>query len=119
MYLSCVRAENFRIFGPGSEEDGGKGGRLNLELDRGINVLVGENDSGKSAIIDAIRICLLTTAADYYRITRDDFHVGPAGRATALTIACAFTDLTMEEQATFLELVTTDHEGHSGRCVGG
>ncbi|WP_189637447.1 ATP-dependent nuclease [Rhodococcus rhodochrous] len=111
MYLSCVRAENFRIFGSAPGEADAQDNRLNLELGRGTNVLVGENDSGKSAIIDAIRICLLTTAADFYRITRDDFHVGPTGRATAFTITCGFADLTVEEQATFLEHVTTDRDG--------
>lgn len=111
LYLSCVRAENFRVFGSGPGEDGGSDRRLSLELGPGTNVLVGENDSGKSAIVDAIRICLLTTAADFYRITRDDFHVGPEGRATALTITCGFTDLTMDEQATFLEMVTTAPAG--------
>lgn len=112
-----MRAENFRVFGSGPADDGDKDSRLNLELDRGINVLVGENDSGKSAIVDAIRICLLTTAADFYRISRDDFHVGSDGRATALTITCGFTDLTTEEQATFLELVTTDREGTASLFV--
>ncbi|WP_328660204.1 ATP-dependent nuclease [Nocardia salmonicida] len=106
-----MRAENFRIFGSGPGERGGEDGRLELELDQGTNVLVGENDSGKSAIIDAVRICLLTTAADYYRVSRDDFHVDPEGRATAFTITCGFAELTMEEQATFLELVTTDSDG--------
>ncbi|WP_189094376.1 ATP-dependent nuclease [Nocardia jinanensis] len=106
-----MRAENFRIFGSAPGEHSDEDGRLELELDRGTNVLVGENDSGKSAIIDAIRICLLTTAADYSRVTRDDFHVGPAGRATSFTITCGFTELTVEEQATFLELVTTDRGG--------
>ncbi|ANS31765.1 SMC (structural maintenance of chromosomes) family protein (plasmid) [Rhodococcus opacus] len=112
-----MRVENFRVFGSGPADDGDKDSRLDLELDRGINVLVGENDSGKSAIVDAIRICLLTTAADFYRISRDDFHVGPDGRATALTITCGFTDLTTEEQATFLELVTTDREGTASLFV--
>ncbi|MFC7428817.1 ATP-dependent nuclease [Nocardia tengchongensis] len=112
-----MRAENFRIFGTGPGEHGVEDSRLNLELDRGTNVLVGENDSGKSAIIDAIRICLLTTAADYYRVTRDDFHVGPKGRAKAFTITCGFTDLTVEEQATFLEFVTTDRKGTASLFV--
>ncbi|NKV29904.1 AAA family ATPase [Rhodococcus hoagii] len=107
-----MRAENFRVFGSGPGEHSGDDRRLSLELGPGTNVLVGENDSGKSAIVDAIRICL-TTAADFYRITRDDFHVGPEGRATAFTITCGFTDLTMEEQATFLEMVTTAPAGEA------
>lgn len=66
----------------------------------------------QSDIIDAIRLCLLTTAADYYRITRDDFHVGPGGRAEAFKITCGFKDLTTEEQGVFLELLTTDDDGN-------
>ncbi|WP_286247839.1 hypothetical protein [Streptomyces graminofaciens] len=59
-------------------------------------------DSGKTAIIDAIRLCLLATAADFYRITRDDFHVGPDGRAGTFKITCGFKGLTTEEQTVFL-----------------
>ena len=46
MYLQELRISNFRCF---SEPQ-------TIEFSKGINVLVGENDSGKSAIIDAIRI---------------------------------------------------------------
>lgn len=31
---------------------------LNLTLNKGLNIFIGENNSGKSAIIDALRICL-------------------------------------------------------------
>ena len=111
MYLVSVRAENFRIFGSGPKSDGDADRRLHLEFGPATNVLVGENDSGKSAIVDAIRLCLLTTATDFYRITQDDFHVDAKLRAEELTITCGFADLTREEQATFLELLTTDPAG--------
>ncbi|WP_156178595.1 hypothetical protein [Saccharothrix sp. ST-888] len=42
----------------------------------GLSVLVGENDSEKSAVIDAIRLCL-TSSADYFRVTADDIPCGP------------------------------------------
>ncbi|MBK3562707.1 AAA family ATPase [Streptomyces sp. MBT62] len=93
------------------QKDGDKDASLRLDLGPATNVLVGENDSGKTAIIDAIRLCLLTTAADFYRITRDDFHVGSDGRASTFTITCGFKNLTTEEQAVFLELLTTDDDG--------
>ncbi|WP_329245151.1 AAA family ATPase [Streptomyces sp. NBC_01478] len=80
--------KNFRTFGAASQKDGDKDASLRLDLGPATNVLVGENDSGKSAIVDAIRLCLLTTAADFYRIARDDFHVGPDGRAGTFTITC-------------------------------
>ena len=50
MYLQYIELQNFRGFGEMSRVYFGKG----------LNVLVGENDSGKSAIIDAIRIILGT-----------------------------------------------------------
>ncbi|MFI6438015.1 ATP-dependent nuclease [Streptomyces sp. NPDC050759] len=112
VYLACLYAENFRIFGAAPQKEGDKDASLSLDFGPATNVLVGENDSGKTAIIDAIRLCLLTTAADFYRITRDDFNVGPGGRAGTFKITCGFKDLTTEEQAVFLELLTTDEEGN-------
>ncbi|MFE0834164.1 AAA family ATPase [Streptomyces sp. NPDC058828] len=73
LYLACLYAENFRIFGATPQKNGDEDASLSLDFGPATNVLVGENDSGKTAIIDAIRLSLLTTAADFYRITRDDF----------------------------------------------
>ena len=50
MYLSEILIENFRIFGTEQE-----GKHLALSLRPGLNVLAGENDSGKSTVVDAIR----------------------------------------------------------------
>ncbi|MDI6767380.1 MAG: AAA family ATPase [Bacteroidota bacterium] len=47
MYLKKISIQNFRAIKS-----------LNLEFNKGVNVLIGENDTGKSAIIDALRICL-------------------------------------------------------------
>ncbi|MFD4941310.1 ATP-dependent endonuclease [Streptomyces sp. NPDC058409] len=113
MYLARLRAENFRIFGAATSESGGPDALLDISFSRGINVLVGENDSGKTAIIDAIRLCLQTAAADFYRISRDDFHAGDSGRADTFSITCQFNDLSLEEQAAFLELLTSDGQGNA------
>ncbi|MFI1685559.1 AAA family ATPase [Streptomyces sp. NPDC020794] len=59
--LACLHAENFRIFGSTPRNDGDADASLCLEFGPAKNVLVGEN-SGKTAIIDAIRLCLLTAA---------------------------------------------------------
>ena len=61
----------------GTEEDNK---HLHLHLQPGLNVLVGENDSGKSAIIDAIQYALWTTSYEYQRLTADDFHVSGSER---------------------------------------
>jgi putative ATP-dependent endonuclease of OLD family len=107
MYLSEVYAENFRIFGKSAQNDGDPDLALRLALFKGVNALIGENDSGKTAVIDAIRYCLWTTTSqEYHRFSRDDFHCDGVGRATELTIRCKFEELSKEDQGTFLELLT-------------
>ncbi len=101
MYLAHVRAENFRIFG-----DAKSGKALCLALRPGLNVLVGENDSGKTAIVDALRFLLWTTANDYQRLSEDDFHVEAGVRVSELTIAARFEGLSTEETAALLEWLT-------------
>jgi len=57
MHISEVAIENFRTFGSKAE-----GRSLDLRLRPGMNVLAGENDSGKSTLVDAIRYVLWTTS---------------------------------------------------------
>lgn len=52
MYLSSIQIKNFRCFDDQVHT---------IEFNPGLTVLVGENDSGKSAILDAIKIVLGTT----------------------------------------------------------
>lgn len=106
MFLSRLFIENFRTFG--SEADGR---HLQMDLRPGLNLLAGENDSGKTAVIDAIRHVLWTTSLDYHRLTEDDFHVAQHGRATALRISCSFTGLSQESAARFLEWLSVDERG--------
>ena len=96
MFLSEVHTNGFRCFAPGSP--------LTLKLHRGLNILVGPNDAGKTAIIDAPRYVLWTRGDDYVRLEPGDFHVTAAGdRCTELLIRCTFDGLTANEQARFLE----------------
>lgn len=106
MHLSEIFAENFRVFGSEANNQA-----LRLPLRPGINVLVGENDGGKSAIIDAIRFCLWTTSQEYHRFTVDDFHCGDTKRTSSLRIRCRFDGLSTEDQATFMEWLTTTEAG--------
>ena len=64
MYLSQVRIWNFRKYGECEEDREG----LNVNLKKGLNLIVGENDSGKTAIIDAIKIVLGTQSFDNIRL---------------------------------------------------
>ncbi|MFG2914768.1 AAA family ATPase [Kitasatospora sp. NPDC048298] len=79
---------------------------LDLALQPGLTVLVGENDSGKSAVVDAIRLCL-TSSADFTRITADDLHYGAASRADYLQISCTFEGLENQELGSFGEFLTS------------
>lgn len=96
MHLAEIRIENFRLFGAGETA-------LSLPLRSGLNVLVGENDSGKTAIVDAIRFALGTTSQDYQRVTDEDFHVHGGRRASDFSVRCRFTDIDMQSGGALLE----------------
>src|SRR5579862_7700835 len=104
MYLAEILAENFRVFGSGDSA-------LRLALQPGLNALVGENDGGKTAVMDAIRYCLWTTSQDYHRFTADDFHCDTVSRKNTLRLRCKFDGLSIDDQATFMEWLTTPQNG--------
>ncbi|MGX1640569.1 ATP-dependent nuclease [Sphingobacterium sp. NPDC055431] len=99
MYLSALHITNFR-----------KIENLDLTFNRGINLLVGENDAGKSSIIDAIRLITGIHGNDYLRVSHDDFHHNGLSRSTHLQIACEFRNLSSEESACFLEWLSIEGE---------
>ena len=92
MYLGKIYIHNFRQFKS-----------LELEFQRGLNLLVGENDSGKSSIIDAIKFVTGTQSNDWIRLEKDDFYTDGTTRATELKIICIFQELSPDEAASFLE----------------
>jgi len=82
---------------------------LTLRLRRGLNILVGPNDAGKTAVIDAPRFLLWTRGDDYLRLEPSDFHIKPNGeRVTELLIRCTFDGLSPDEEARFLEWCTNE-----------
>ena len=96
MYISEIYASGFRCFDPATP--------LQLKLSSGLNILVGPNDAGKSAIIDAARYVLWTRGDDYIRPDEHDFHVGADGtRGCDFIVRCTFDDLSADEEARFLE----------------
>ena len=96
MYVSEIFASGFRCF-PSAEP-------LQLKLSPGLNILVGPNDSGKSAVIDAARYVLWTRGDDFIRPDEQDFHVDGEGvRECDFIVRCTFDDLTPEEESRFLE----------------
>jgi putative ATP-dependent endonuclease of the OLD family len=109
MILSCLKLWNFRRFGSDAAFDLKKP-HLVVWFRKGLNVLIGENDSGKSAIIDAIRLTLGTHSSEWTRIADDDFY----GKSTRLRIELVFTDLTDEEAKHLIEWLSI--EGKAPNC---
>lgn len=101
MFLAEIRIENFRIFGEGKSA-------LVLELKPGLTALVGENDTGKTAVMDAIRFALGTRDQEYMRVEESDFHQPRDGspRKSEIRIRCKFSELTPSDVAAFLEYLT-------------
>lgn len=99
MYLGKIHIENFRSFK-----------LLDLEFQSGLNLLVGENDSGKSSIIDAIKFVTGTHSNDWMKLGIDDFYTDGTTRATELKIICTFYDLKEDEAAAFLEWLSISDE---------
>ena len=71
MYISKLAIKNFRVFG----EEG-----ITLQFNKGVNAIIGENNSGKSAVIDAIRIAYSTVTykKDIF-FSKADFHMDVNG----------------------------------------
>jgi len=108
MYLNKLRLWNFRKYGSKENESA-----LEVEFQKGVNLLVGENDSGKSTIIDAIKIVLLTQSHEYIKITEDDFHINTENlRVDELKIECEFEDFSENEAKNFLEWLEFYKEDH-------
>lgn len=98
MYLSNIKLWNFRKFGNNLPFDLEKP-NLNLNFTKGLNVLIGENDSGKSAIIDAIKLALKTHSYEYLKIDWDDFFTD----SKRLRIELIFENLLDNEAKNFTE----------------
>lgn len=101
MYLRNIKLWNFRKFGK-EQEFNYKSPDLDLTLSRGLNVIIGENDSGKTAIVDAIKFVLKTHSYENLRITEDDFYK----ETNRLRIELLFSDLADEEAKHFLEWIS-------------
>ncbi|NOR45342.1 MAG: AAA family ATPase, partial [Candidatus Delongbacteria bacterium] len=103
MYLDSLRIINFRKF-----KD------LEVKFNKGLNLIVGENDSGKTAIIDAVKYVLQTQSYEYIRPSYEDFHLEESKkeeeRSTKFRIECIFSDFEDYEAKSFLEWLGIDDD---------
>ncbi|MBL4898652.1 MAG: AAA family ATPase [Colwellia sp.] len=103
MYISTILINNFRIF---------KG--FEIQLNAGLNVVVGENNSGKTALIDAIRLTLDTNSSEWTKIYDFDFHENEE----QFHIQIKFDDISPKQASVFVEHLTHEKtEGNGRRSV--
>ena len=99
MWLHELQIRNFR-----------KIDALTVKFPRGLTVLVGENNSGKTTIIDALRLMLFPSRDfDSLRITEDDFRAGTDH--APIEISCRFTGLEDEDEVHFQECLVDIADG--------
>ena len=94
MYLGELHLNNFRKYE-----------NLTVKFKEGLNVLIGENDSGKTGVIDAIRYLLNTKSFESIRYSPTDFFQNSetATRAESFSIVGIFNGFDDSEAASFLE----------------
>lgn len=102
MYLKTFSLRNFRSI----EE-------LTLSFRKGVNIIIGENNAGKTAIIDALRICLSygSLSREIYIKKDEDFYID-SSNSTKICNEIRF-DLVFEiesptERAIFTDFITQD-----------
>lgn len=103
VFLSQVRVRNFRNF-----KD------TTASFTRGLNVIVGENNIGKTNLLDAIRAALgyASATGEVLRITAEDRHRDTNGSYSVdpIRIDLTFDGLTQDQQARFMEILEFNPE---------
>lgn len=99
MWLRELQISNFR-----------KIDALTVQFPRGLTVLVGENNSGKTTVIDALRLMLFSSRdLDSLRLTEDDFRTGT--EHAPIEISCRFTGLEDDDEVHFQECLVDIGDG--------
>lgn len=109
MIVSELKIYNFRKFHAENGEPG-----LLISFHKGLNALIGENDSGKSAVIDALKLVLLTQSNDYVRPSEEDFYFDSNNEyVNEFKIECVLSEFESNEAKNFIEYLefTRDDEG--------
>ncbi|WP_368639723.1 ATP-dependent endonuclease [Castellaniella ginsengisoli] len=101
MYLAQLDISNFR-----------KLKKSELHFQKGLNVLVGANNAGKTAVIDALRALLAGYDESYPRLDADDLHRPKGGDPEGnILFHYVFRDLNVDDEADFLAALKPDAYG--------
>lgn len=106
MIVSELKLYNFRRF---KSVDGAPG--LHITFHKGLNALIGENDSGKTAVIDALKLVLLTESNEFIRPSDEDFYSDEQGAVSEFKIDCTLSDFTPNEAKNFIEYLNFEKDG--------
>lgn len=102
MYLSELRTQGFRCFD----------NEFKIQLTAGLNVIVGENGAGKTAIISAIRQLFHDSESGRYSICSDDFFCPfsiDGKPAESFSIQAEFDGLDINNKVTLLPWIGTSN----------
>lgn len=102
MYLSELRTQGFRCFD----------NEFKIQLTAGLNVIVGENGAGKTAIISAIRQLFHDSESGRYSISSDDFFCPfsiDGKPAESFSIQAEFDGLDINNKVTLLPWIGTSN----------
>ena len=108
MYISNLKLWNFRKYGSLTFDIASPD--LTASFNKGMNILIGENDSGKSAIIDAIKLVLKTHAYEWIKLEESDFFSTGNQISETLRIEIEFSGITNQEASHFTEWCGTADE---------
>ncbi|EHU2458155.1 AAA family ATPase [Acinetobacter baumannii] len=101
MYLAQLNISNFR-----------KLSNAKINFQPGLNILVGPNNVGKTAIIDALRALLAGHDEPYPQLDVNDIHCPKDGASFGdITFEYIFRELSLEDEADFLAALVQDTEG--------
>ena len=106
MIVSELKLYDFRRFKSVAGAPG-----LHITFHKGLNALIGENDSGKTAVIDALKLVLLTESNEFIRPTDEDFYSDEHSTASEFKIDCTLADFTPNEAKNFIEYLNFEKDG--------
>lgn len=102
MYLAELTISNFR-----------KINNAVLHFQSGLNVLVGANNAGKTAIVDALRSLLAGHDEPYPRLDSDDIHRPKTGSpGGSILFKYIFRGLSPDDEADFMTALKPGKDGH-------
>lgn len=102
MFLKRLRIRNFRKF-----KD------VSLEFTKGLNIIVGANNIGKTAVVDALRSLLAGHEEPYSRFTTEDIHrpVDNTDPRGDIFFEFTFSGLSITDEADFISALVPNKDG--------